>query len=202
MTVKEPSNTVYVDMDDVLCETARGCLAVVEREFGKRIPFDRVTSFDLGRSCGLGPEEAAELFRIMHRSEELLKLEPIGDAIAVLRRWAADGYRIAIVTGRPPSTEEASLEWLERHRVPHDRFLMVDKYGRFATENTAAISLPELAAHEFCWAVEDSEPMARFLADTMRVPVKLLSRPWNRAAGYHPRITRFDHWRELAGDQD
>ena len=29
------SKTIYVDLDDVLCETARHFLAVVEREFDK-----------------------------------------------------------------------------------------------------------------------------------------------------------------------
>jgi hypothetical protein len=28
------AKTIYVDMDDVLCETARALLAIAEREFG------------------------------------------------------------------------------------------------------------------------------------------------------------------------
>ena len=64
------------------------------------------------------------------------------------------------MTGRPPEPFEPSLEWLAKHRVSHDSFVVVDKYSRFKTESTMAISLGELAAREFCWAVEDSLPMA------------------------------------------
>jgi uncharacterized HAD superfamily protein len=192
------TNTIYVDMDDVLCETARGCLTIIESNFGKRIAYECLTNFDLGQSCELGPEELAALYHIVHHPDELLKLEPIQGAIQVLQQWVAAGYRIAIVTGRPPATYECSLEWLRLHRVPYHSFTMVDKYARFTIENTIAISLSELANQQFHFAVEDSPTMARFLAEQMSVPVKLFDRPWNRAAVEHPFIERYTDWREIA----
>jgi uncharacterized protein len=190
--------TVYVDMDDVLCHTAQGCLAVIEREFGKQVPFERLTTFDLGKACGLSSEEIAELFCIVHHPDELLKLEPMDEAVSVLSQWMAAGYEIAIVTGRPPSTHEASLEWLKRYHVPYDSFILVDKYGRFNTENTIGISLAELAHYRFCWAVEDSVTMAEYLAKQMDVTVALLNRPWNQTGVEHPIIKRYDCWPEIA----
>jgi len=38
--------TIYVDIDDVLCETAQYCLRIVEREFGKKVEF-RIECFNL-----------------------------------------------------------------------------------------------------------------------------------------------------------
>jgi uncharacterized HAD superfamily protein len=190
--------TIYVDMDDVLCETARGCLVIIEREFGIRVAYEQLRNFDLGNACALGASETAELYRVVHRPDELLKLEPIDGAIPVLKQWSATGYEIAIVTGRPPITYEPSLEWLARREVPYHSFTIVDKYGRFATENTTAITLTELANHRFSFAVEDSPVMAKYLADTMEVPVKLYDRPWNRIGLEHPKITRYSHWREIA----
>jgi uncharacterized HAD superfamily protein len=189
--------TIYVDMDDVLCETARGCLAVIEREFGIRVAYEQLTTFNLGQACGLGLEETAELYRIVHQPDELLKLEPIDGAIPILNQWLAAGYQIAIVTGRPPITAECSLEWLARQQVPYHSFTVVDKYGRFTTEKSA-ISLSELANHRFSFAVEDSPTMANYLAATMDVPVKLFDRPWNRACATHPKIARYSHWSEIA----
>lgn len=185
-------------MDDVLCETARGCLTIIEREFGIRVTYEQLLNFDLGNACALGASETSELYRIVHRPDELLKLEPIDGAIPVLKQWVAAGYEIAIVTGRPPTTYEPSLEWLARREVPYQSFTVVDKYGRFATENTTAITLTELANHRFSFAVEDSPVMAKYLADTMEVPVKLYDRPWNRIGLEHPKITRYSHWREIA----
>lgn len=190
--------TIYVDMDDVLCETARGCLAIIERKFGKQIAYECLTNFDLGQACELGPVETAALYHIVHHPDELLRLEPIEGAIPILKQWIAAGYEVAIVTGRPPMTYEPSLQWLRRHHVPYHSFTMVDKYARFPTDNTIAITLSELAGQSFCFAVEDSPTMARFLAEQMNVPVKLFDRPWNRAAVDHPIITRYKYWQEIA----
>jgi uncharacterized HAD superfamily protein len=191
------SRTIYVDLDDVLCETARQFLVIVEREFGKRISYEQLTNFDIGTACGLRSEERDELYRIAHEPDELMKMAPIDRAIAALKQWANAGYEIAIVTGRPPDAYEPSVAWLARHRVPHRSFTMVDKYSRFDTENTVAISLHELAARQYCWAVEDSLPMAHYLAAEMRVAVALIDCPWNRTDAGHARVTRFHDWQAI-----
>jgi len=192
------SKTIYVDLDDVLCQTARHFLVVIEREFGKQIVYEQLTDFDVGTSCGLGPEERDELYRIVHQPDELMRITPIGEALSTLNHWASQGFEIAIVTGRPPQSFEPSREWLARHRVAHHSFTMVDKYSRFATDDTVAIDLAELAQRRFCWAVEDSLPMAEYLADKMGVPVALVDCPWNRAATEVPRIDRFSDWQMIA----
>jgi uncharacterized HAD superfamily protein len=192
-----PPGIIYVDMDDVLCETARALLAIAQREFGKTIHYDQLNTFEVGEACGLESREIAELFRIAHDPDELLGMAPIEEAVSVLEQWAAAGHEIAIVTGRPPTTYEASVEWLHRHRLPYHTFIMVDKYGRFATENTIAITLAELSERQFTFAVEDSPTMAKYLADQMKVPVALLDRPWNQAVE-HSLISRHRDWPEIA----
>jgi uncharacterized HAD superfamily protein len=190
--------TIYVDMDDVLCQAARHFLVIVEREFGKRIAYEQLTNFDVGQSCGLQPDECEELYRIVHRPDELLSMAPVSDAIAVLERWEERGFEIAIITGRPPETFETSIEWLTKHRVPFHSLTVVDKYSRFATEQTGAMSLSELAARRFCWAVEDSLPMARYLAGEMKVPVALIDCPWNQTDTEHVGVGRYRHWQAIA----
>jgi len=190
--------TIYVDMDDVICETARHCIHLVEREFGKRVGFEELTHFDLGASCRLEPDEREHLYRVIHEPEELLSLTPIPDAVATLSQWVELGYEIAIVTGRPPSTIEASQSWLERYEVPHVSLTMVDKYGRFETFGTSAIALQELAARSYAFAVEDSLPVAHFLAAEMDLRVLLIDRPWNRSDTTHTNVTRHHTWRGIA----
>lgn len=197
--MKSILRTIYVDLDDVLCQAARHFLTIVEREFGKTIAYEQLTCFDIGQSCGLKPDECDELYRIVHRPDELLKMAPIEEAISVLKRWQETGFEIAIVTGRPPETYEVSLAWMEKHRVSYSSFTVVDKYARFATENTTAISLAELAARQFCWAVEDSLPMAQYLASRMKLAVALIDRPWNWFDGEHARISRYADWQAIAG---
>ena len=173
-------------------------LAIIEQKFGRRVPYECLTSFDLGQARLLGPEETAALFHMVRHPDELLKLEAIQAAIPILRQWIASGYEVAIVTGQPPATYEPSVQWLKIHEVPYHSFMMVDKYDRFETQNTIAVSLSELAEKSFYFGVEDSPTMARFLAEQMEVPVKLFDRPWNRTAAEHPKIKRYNHWREIA----
>jgi uncharacterized HAD superfamily protein len=170
---------------------------IVEREFGKLVTYEQLTDFDIGASCGLRPEERNDLYRIVHQPDELMKMAPIGSAISVLQRWTDAGYEVAIVTGRPPDTYEPSVAWLAMHGVPYRSFTMVDKYSRFATANTIAISLDELAAREYCWAVEDSLPMARYLAGEMKLPVALIDCPWNQTDAEQARVTRFHDWQAI-----
>jgi uncharacterized HAD superfamily protein len=192
------STTIYVDLDDVLCETARRFLVIVEREFGKRVAYEQLTNFDIGTACDLRPEERDSLYRVVHEPDELMQMAPIDHAIATLNQWASAGYEIAIVTGRPPDSYEPSLAWLSQHHVPHDSFTMVNKYARFATENTVAISLDELASRNYCWAVEDSLPMAQFLAGQMNLRVALIDCPWNRSAENYANVDRFADWSTIA----
>ena len=192
------SKTIYVDLDDVLCQAARHFLRVIEREFGKRIAYEQLINFDVGHSCGLSASERDELYRIVHRPEELSAMEPVRDAAAALEDWQRQGFEVAIVTGRPPESREISLEWLAKHKIPHSSFTVVDKYARFATENTSAIRLDELTQRKFCWAVEDSLPIAKFLAERMKLPVALIDCPWNRCDRDPERVSRHRDWQSVA----
>jgi uncharacterized HAD superfamily protein len=188
---------IYVDLDDVLCETAQHCLQIVERDFGRSVKFESLTVFDLGLACSLTSDERERLYRTIHEPEEMLHLTPIPEAISVLREWSTCGYEIAIVTGRPPETLEATESWLERHDVPHDSITLVDKYGRFDTAGTCAIGLHDLKARRYAWAVEDSLPMAHFLGHDMGLDVLLIDRPWNQSTGLHPNVSRHRDWRSI-----
>jgi uncharacterized protein len=190
--------SIYVDLDDVLCQAARHFLVIVEREFGKRIAYEQLKNFDVGHSCGLSAVERDELYRLVHKPEELLSMIPVDEAIAALKGWEEQGFDIAIVTGRPPDSVEVSLAWLAKYQISHSSFTVVDKYSRFARNDTRAISLVELAERRFCWAVEDSLPMARYLADHMRLSVALIDRPWNQSEADAVGIQRYHDWRALA----
>ena len=200
-----PPEQIYVDFDDVLSETGRAFVTVLEREFGRTVAFEDIVSFDLGRSLDLNPDELAEFFVAAHRDEVLDRVEPMAGALEVLNSWVRGGYEISIVTGRPPSTEEASRRWLDRHRVPFHSLTFVDKYprdihpGAGVSETTEPVSLETLAARRFSFAVEDSMKMARFLAETVGVEVCLIDRPWNRELVGVEGVSRCLNWRQVRG---
>jgi uncharacterized HAD superfamily protein len=195
------NRNIYVDLDDVLSETARAFTGLLERHFGKTVAFEEMTSFDLGKSFELDAEELARFMHLAHEPQVILSLEPVLGAAGALNQIIAMGYRICIITGRPPSTAEASKAWLELNRIPHHDFICVDKYGRDAMDASygTAITLDDLSEMHFCFAVEDSWDMAMFLRQEMELPVYLLDRPWNRDVELsnptaRARLTRCADW--------
>ena len=193
---------IYVDLDDVLSDTVAGLLRALEELHGRVVRFEAVHDFDLSESFGLGRAELAGFMREVHRPERLLALAVRGGAARALDAWRERGYAVALVTGRPPHTRDASQRWLARHGIAHESFHCVDKYARHE-RGAASLSLDALARMRFALAVEDSLEMAVFLAERLALPVALMDRPWNRRTeGVAPRslarITRVRDWHELA----
>jgi len=188
---------IYVDIDDVLCNTARALMALLEQAFKKRVSYDSITSFDLKVSFGLTQDEYEHFMHLAHRPDQILSMDPIPEAIETLKKWMDSGYDITIVTGRPTPTHDTTLKWLTSNNVPFSEFLMVDKYSRAEKDAPEAITLEDLSKMKFHAAVEDSYDMAQLIADRMTIPVYLVDRPWNRAPGLNGNIKRFSNWRDL-----
>jgi len=188
---------IYVDIDDVLADTSSCLIHIAEKEFHKKVPFEALTSFDLKVSFDLTQDEYEHFLEMAHQPDEILNIAPIPDAIKALRRWMASGYEISIVTGRPTTTYETTMEWLAAHNVPHDQFFMVDKYARPGMDKSIALSMQSLSEMAFHFAIEDSYDMAVYLADNLDTQVLLYDRPWNRGPGLNGKIRRFRSWEEL-----
>ena len=188
---------IYVDVDDVVSKTTETYTRIVEREFGRSVSFDRLTSFDLRKSFRLTDNEFHYFFDLVHQEELLIGFEPVEGAVDSLRAWAGQGHTIDIVTGRPTSAREVTLEWLSNHGVPYERFIMVDKYNRPGNDMSVAVSKAQLARMSYDLAVEDSGEMALFLSEQMGVTTALIDRPWNRACRDNGRVVRCRSWQEI-----
>ena len=197
-----PERRIYIDLDDVLAETTRHIVDLLNARFARSVAFHELDDFDLGRCFDLDPEQHAHAMRCVHEEPFLLGLPVREGAQDVLRTWAASGYHLAVITGRPPETHEVSCDWLRTHDVPHHSIHCIDKYGRYGAHSEHT-SLDLLRAFPFEIAIEDSPEMARFLVEHSGGTVLLMDRPWNRA---HPllegdstdRILRVHTWSEIA----
>ncbi|MDQ3807650.1 MAG: hypothetical protein M3298_05730 [Thermoproteota archaeon] len=172
---------IYIDLDDVLCETALEFASLLENKYGRKVEFNQITSFDLGISFRLTPSELEEFLLAAHEPQVLGILKPVDGALEVVKLWHHKGYEIHIVTGRPTSTFEVSKQWLKLHDVPHTSLTFVDKYSRHNFNDTQIqpVPLTRLSEVGFCFAVEDSPAFASYLARKLNVCVALLDRPWN-----------------------
>ena len=193
------NRTIYVDMDDVICETCRGFLKLLQSEFNRYVAYEDVKEFDLSQTFNMSFDEIEEFMERAHHPDILSALIPLPGALETIKNWGDNGYKIDIMTGRPPSTRAYTEEWLERHEVGYNSLNFVDKYGRreFDPSFCEALTLADLAAVRFCLAVEDSAATAEYLAEHEVAPVVLIDRPWNRN-GVGAGIRRMTCWQELA----
>jgi len=191
---------IYVDFDDVLSDTTSAFLKILKREFGKRVNFEDIFSFDLKASFNLTDSEYEHFFHRVHQADVIMSFSPMEGAIGALEAWIKLGYQISIVTGRLTSAHEASLDWLAEHRVPYHSFTMVDKYSRENNDSKLSISMEEFSQLKFSLAVEDSATMALHLSQKMGIPVALMDRPWNRMVDLNHNLKRYASWSEIHQD--
>ena len=85
--------------------------------------------FDLSASLGLGEEDFPAFMKAAHEPAFLAALEPIPGARNTLGDWWSDGIRVDVITGRPPASRAATLEWLGAHRIPFDTLEFVEILG-------------------------------------------------------------------------
>lgn len=95
---------IYIDFDDVLCETARSYVEIVTCMFGKYVPYECVKFFDLKRTFELDDEQFKAMMFEAHLPKVLLSLEETPGAVAVVKSWLDQGHEISVITGRPSST--------------------------------------------------------------------------------------------------
>ncbi len=174
---------IYVDFDDVLCETANTLSVLARRLFGRDVPFERIHAFDLSVSFGLDRAQYDRLMAEAHAPGTLLALREIPGASRTLLGWMEAGHEVEVVTGRPFATAVASREWLEAHGLGAVPVVHVDKYRRepppSSPDAPRALTVEEFCERRYDFAVEDS-PLA--FAHLARIPgcrVAVFARPWN-----------------------
>jgi len=197
------NKTIYVDFDDVLCETARVLASMIKAEFGKDTAYEKIDSFDLTKSFKLNEAETIRLFEIFHDYNVLMGIAPIEGAADVFRQWHEHGLLIHIVTGRPPATFQASADWLKKYGFEYDKLSFVDKYGRNheRVEGVDILTLDDLKLLKFGTVIDDSPVAISFLVENTENPVIIFERPWNADMGdleNLPQVTRCRTWKEIA----
>lgn len=192
------SRTIYIDLDDVLCDTAGMYIEIVREEFNKSFKLSDIHSFNLQESFGLNDEENSHMFDRAHSSDFTLSLKPFDNIAPILKEWQRQEYEIAIVTGRHTNACNDSIDWLDFHGIPYDSFTMVDKYSWQDTNHDIAISLDELSGMSFAFAIEDNISMAGHISRSMNTPVLLFDRPWNRSLQTSRVIRRCSSWQEIS----
>lgn len=191
---------IYVDFDDVLCETARAFSDILKDMLGKIVPYEKIKFFNLQKSFGLDDAQYKELMDRGHLPEVLLSYKETEGACETINGWIDEGHEVFIVTGRPSTSYEVSWQWLCEHNLSRAKLICVDKYGRdlFCAGKSFSISLEEFYKIDFDFAVEDSPEAFKHLTHLQNCTVAVFDRPWNQNADFpKDNFIRCKNWSEV-----
>ncbi len=192
---------IYVDFDDVLCETAQFLAVLAKDMFGRDVRFEQIHTFDLQVSFQLDRAQYLELMERAHEVDFLFALPPVPGCVACLQAWRMLGYEVVVVTGRPPSTHRVNLDWLQHHGVASLPVLYADKYNRShpaPPDAPPCLPLAELLQQHFDVVIDDSPIVLDALQTRPAGRTIVFDRPWNRTyncAGQ--RVARCCGWEEV-----
>ena len=190
----------YVDVDDVLSETARELCGLSQRLFGKSCTYEEMYTFNLQDSFHLTAEEIVHLMEVAHEDEFMLSLPVVPGAREGVERLLAAGCRVSIVTGRPLKTARASMEWLRKNGFPVLPFFCFDKYGRWemgSAQDPHLLTRAAFDATDFDAFVDDSPTALEILKTRARAEIFVFNRPWNQSYAPAPNMRRVDGWSEI-----
>lgn len=192
---------IYIDFDDVLCETARHLSELARDLFGRRVPYEAISVFDLQQAFSLSDAEIRELMDHAHRPDFLAALAPAPGGLDAVRTLEAHGHTLTIVTGRPAASHDGSYDWLCKYGLDHLDIVYVDKYGR-ASEHADAdtpktLNREEFDALPFDVAIDDSPAALDLLAVRDDCTVIVYDRPWNQGYARTANMRRTGSWPEI-----
>jgi len=188
---------IYVDIDDILCETAVALCRLARREFGRCVAYEDVRVFDLQQAFGLSDEEMRRFRRLSHENGCLMDFAVTPGAVEGVRAFRDMGAEVDILTGRPASSHRATEDWLAAVGLGGFGVEYVDKYGRKYERHPGdpeTIPLEDLLARHYDFAIDDSPVVLRSLAAWRETKVLVFDRPWNRSYELSPNMTRVAGW--------
>ena len=192
---------IYIDFDDVLCETARHLSDMARELFAREVPYEAISVFNLQEAFSLSDAELETLMANAHDTGFLERLAPAPGGLEAVRALEAHGHELAIVTGRPASSHAGSCAWLRRHGLSHLDIIYFDKYGRAPARPPGGaprtLSRNDFDKLHFDVAIDDAPSALDLLAHRANCTVIVYNRPWNLSYAAPSAMRRTDSWPEI-----
>ena len=191
---------IYIDFDDVICETAKYFTKIAKELFGIDLPYQQVQFFNLQKTFDLNDEQYDRLMEAGHLPENLLSNEETSGASEIINKWVDEGHEVSVITGRPFNSYEPSRKWLDQHGLERVPLFCVDKYGRetFVQDFTYNMTLEQLYGMTFDFAVEDSPAAFEHVMHFDNCRVAVFDRPWNQKSEFpNDNFVRCKNWQKI-----
>ncbi len=191
---------VYIDFDDVICETAQAFSRIAKELFDIDVPYREVQFFNLKKTFDLTDKQYEELMVAGHLPDTLLGYVETPGASETINKWVDEGHEVKIITGRPFNSYEPSRQWLDEHHLERVPLLCVDKYGRESGElnHTFNLSLADFYDMTFDFIVEDSPAAFEHVLHFDNCKIAVFDRPWNQKTEFpNSNFVRCKDWKEI-----
>lgn len=190
--------TVLVDIDDTLADTGSVLLEYVNAHARRQYRYE-----ELNRALRESDEgEYHELVQAALRSGDDLRVPPLADALAGVRRLHEAGHEIHIVSARKENLHELTRGWLREHGFePY----VTQSHARLASQRGTEFKRDVARRINPAAAFDDTYNVVAALAPICPT-VYLVDRPWNREDGLPNSVIRVPSFadgveRFLAGDR-
>ena len=182
MSLDSSDFKIALDLDGVLAETMDAWCRKANKEFGKALKLEDLTSW---ASWGIAGVSKDDFYRILDEVWDSWKEIPptennIGEKVSNIRSFG----QVDIVTGRSIHTVEAVKKWLKHYMVDYDHFIRVrgwrDKVhlGYDVYIDDAPELMPLISRWPLSWGI-------------------LYDRPWNRDVADLPKILKAKNWDDV-----
>ena len=120
---------IYIDFDDVLCETAEYFTKIAKEIFGIEVPYRQVQFFNLQKSFDLNDEQYEALMKAGHLPENLLNYEETPGLRDNNNKWVDQGHEVFYHYRKAFNFLRTIEVWLDEHHLERVPLFCVDKYG-------------------------------------------------------------------------
>lgn len=177
------SNTVAVDLDDVVLDFLGGLVNAVNTEFGTDLRREDVREWDLHDL--LDPIVGRSFWSWLRDRYWLWSNFPaVPGAMGGLEKLRRKGYYLECVTSKPDWAEAQVWKWMGKWRPPFHRVTIVGQGDNKAKFSNAL------------FLIDDKPQNVNEWAHSGRVPI-LFTRPHNRRAILAKEVIRASDWAEV-----
>lgn len=180
---------IAVDLDEVLADLLAQYILFLNMERKMKLLRDQFTGYYIWNGWSGTVEEKIALFNAFYNSTYFLQVLPI-EAAADALRDIKKRHELYIVTSRPDSLKEATVNWVEQY---YPGIFSDIYFADYIQKKKKSDICMELGASIM---IEDSLDYARDCA-TNNIHAVLLTHPWNQTDEELENITRVSTWQEV-----
>jgi hypothetical protein len=182
---------IGIDVDDVLTESLPGYLDAFDRYFGCKVNIEEAAWEISRRYPQISPTQMGGFFAELEATDFLSTRPVYPEAVEAVRRLAAAGHRLIVVTGRLMIHQEHTRRLLRDSSILHCFEELIHRDGETAEEYK-----PRIARERRLDLLIEDELHVALATARIPVPVLLFDRPWNQ--GDLPGgVTRVREWDQV-----